>query len=115
KSLNAEIVNIMRVKDGPEEYQRPGLENKVMHAHFRIGKANLYTSDAMGGECRSGDNTALNLEFDNREELESGWKNMKTGGKVVMELQDACWGARFGVLQDKFGINWMYNYETKQQ
>ncbi len=32
-----------------------------------------------------------------------------------MELQDTFWGARFGMLKDKFGVDWMFNYEMKKQ
>ncbi len=32
-----------------------------------------------------------------------------------MQLQDAFWGARFGMLTDQFGINWMFNFEYPKQ
>jgi PhnB protein len=30
-----------------------------------------------------------------------------------MELQDVFWGAYYGSLTDKFGINWMVNTNAK--
>ena len=36
------------------------------------------------------------------------------GGVVMMELRDMFWGVRFGMLKDKFGIRWMFNYELKK-
>jgi PhnB protein len=33
------------------------------------------------------------------------------GGEVIMPLDVAFWGARFGMLRDKYGIGWMFNYE----
>ena len=38
---------------------------------------------------------------------------MADGGTVMMPLADAFWGAYFGMLTDKFGINWMINYDEK--
>lgn len=37
---------------------------------------------------------------------------MAKGGKITMPLQDTFWGARFGMLQDKFGVSWMFNHDT---
>jgi PhnB protein len=31
-----------------------------------------------------------------------------------MPLQNTFWGARFGMLQDRFGVNWMFNHELKK-
>jgi PhnB protein len=33
------------------------------------------------------------------------------GGKVTMPAQDMFWGAYFGMLTDKFGLNWMFNFD----
>ena len=35
------------------------------------------------------------------------------GGTIMMPLEDTFWGARFGMLKDKFGVNWMFNHELK--
>jgi uncharacterized glyoxalase superfamily protein PhnB len=32
---------------------------------------------------------------------------LSQGGKVVMPLDDAAWGGRFGVIHDRFGLEWM--------
>lgn len=40
---------------------------------------------------------------------------MSEGGKVSMPLQDTFWEARFGMLQDKFGVNWMFNCQLQNQ
>jgi PhnB protein len=48
------------------------------------------------------------------ERLNDVFEKMSEGGTVSMPLQDAFWGSRFGMLQDKFGINWMFNCELKK-
>ena len=39
---------------------------------------------------------------------------MGAGGTVTMPLQDMFWGARFGMLKDTFGVQWMFNCELKK-
>ena len=36
-------------------------------------------------------------------------KATSLGGKVCMPMQETFWAERFGMLTDKFGINWMFN------
>jgi uncharacterized glyoxalase superfamily protein PhnB len=36
------------------------------------------------------------------------------GASVGMPLQDTFWGARFGMLCDKYGINWMLNWQKQR-
>ena len=56
----------------------------------------------------------LTIDFDNEQEEEKVFKAMGEGGKVTMPLGDTFWGARFGMLKDKFGIGWMFNCEKKK-
>ena len=53
------------------------------------------------------------LETDTRAETEQLFKALSNGGKVEMELQDMFWGAYYGSLTDKFGIQWMFNCNGK--
>jgi PhnB protein len=48
------------------------------------------------------------------EEIEGLFKSLSEGGTVKMPLHDAFWGSRFGMLTDRFGTNWMFNYELKR-
>jgi len=34
---------------------------------------------------------------------------LSQGGQVHMPLQQTSWSAKFGMLQDQFGISWMVN------
>jgi PhnB protein len=112
-ALGGEINHMMRVSDGPKEYQSPEYNNHIMHAQFTIGAASIMASDSMGQEVTPGSNVALSLNFQSEEEILSAFKKMCEGGKVLMELQDTFWEAKFGTLQDKYGINWMFNFDKK--
>ncbi len=56
---------------------------------------------------------SLSIECNSIDQLEKVFSKISPGGKVAMPLQDQFWGARFGMLTDKFGIHWMFNCEKK--
>jgi PhnB protein len=90
----------------------PGLENRVMHAAITNGPAILMASDTMPGmQFTKGNNIHVNVDCESLEEIERVFKALAAGGTVTMPLQDQFWGARFGMLIDKFGLNWMFNYQ----
>jgi len=113
KALGGEIKSMMKVGDGPKEYHSPEHNNKVMHSLLEIGKASIMASDSMGHDTSPGSNTSLTLQFETMDEIGKAWKNLSEDAKITMELQDTFWGAKFGTLQDKFGINWMLNCDKK--
>jgi PhnB protein len=55
------------------------------------------------------------VDVENADRLNKVFEKMSEGGKVSMPLQDTFWGARFGMLQDKFGVNWMFNCQLPKQ
>ena len=87
-------------------------ENRIMHALFEADKLQFMISDCQPGkEVSSGDQVHLSLNFDSLDLINKTFTNLANGGSVTMELQDTFWGARFGMLTDKFGINWMFNFD----
>jgi PhnB protein len=94
----------------PEEYKK-----KVLHAVLRFGQAMLMASDALPDKpLNLGNNVTLSLEFEELADQQARFQALADGGQVTMPLQDTFWGARFGMLTDKFGIQWMMNCERKQ-
>lgn len=111
QALGAEIKSMMRVSDGPKEYQSPETNNKIMHAELKVGGSTILASDAMGHPIAPGANMSLTLNFENAGECEAAWSKMKEGAVITMNLEQTFWAVRYGQLQDKFGINWMFNCE----
>jgi PhnB protein len=62
------------------------------------------------GRLIAGNNFHLLLEAESKDEAEKLFKGLSAGGKVTMPLNDTFWGSYFGMLVDKFGIQWMVNY-----
>jgi PhnB protein len=91
----------------PDEYK-----NKIMHARFEADKLSFMTSDAMPNQSVSnGSNVSLSLNFTSLESIEETFAALSDGAIIMMPLQDTFWGARFGMLTDKFGITWMFNHD----
>jgi PhnB protein len=56
----------------------------------------------------------LCLNFEDPGEQKKVFNALAEGGEVGMPLQDTFWGAKYGMLTDKFGVNWMLNCEMKK-
>ncbi len=113
-ALNGEIQQLGTYGESP----MPGDEDykdKVMHARLAFDENIIMVSDVFKGQqVTTGGNIQLSIEIDDVNKMNEVFKKMAEGGKVTMELQDTFWGARFGMLQDKFGVSWMFNCELKK-
>jgi uncharacterized glyoxalase superfamily protein PhnB/uncharacterized protein YndB with AHSA1/START domain len=87
----------------------------IIHAELEIlGGHVLMATDApesMGFKLQTGNNMHINLEPETREETERLFKELSEGGKVSMPLKDMFFGAYFAEFTDKYGINWMLNFQ----
>lgn len=109
--LSGEIVSLQRFGDtpvdSPEEHKQ-----KVMHAEFRAGDIFFMASDGRPDEALTpGDMIHLSINLTDAAEQEAIFSKLSAGGRVDMPLEDTFWGARFGMLTDKYGIRWMLNRE----
>ena len=86
--------------------------DRVMHARLSVGSAVVMASDTMPGmSLAQGTNFYVSVDCESAEEEERFFTGLSKGGKVTMPLQDMFWGAHFGMLTDKFGIQWMFNFD----
>lgn len=115
KALNGEVVYKQTYGESPMQSSEED-KNKIMHASFKAGELNFLVSDGNASNPVScgGNNLSLSLNFENLEEINNTFAALADGGKVTMELQDTFWGARFGMLTDKYGFNWMFNHDYKK-
>lgn len=115
------IGGINRMGDVPVTEGQPPIteedKNLIMHIALPIlGGHMLMGTDApesMGFSLTKGNNVFINLEPDTKEEAKNLFAKLSEGGTIGMPLQDMFWGATFGSLTDKFGIQWMVNCENK--
>ena len=117
--FGGEFTVLQRFKDTPQADQVPANEqDKIMHVSLPIGSGNvLMASDnleSMGRPQTAGNNFSISVNADSEAEADKLFNGLAAGGKVTMPLQKTFWGAYFGMLTDKFGIQWMVNYDFNQ-
>lgn len=92
-------------------------QNKIMHVGLPIGSTVLMGSD-IGGEWApaflQGNNFSISINPESKEEADQLFNGLSAGGQITMPMADTFWGAYFGMFTDKFGINWMINFESHQ-
>jgi PhnB protein len=108
------ITELKRFGDAPPGASRHPNKDHVMHARFEAEQIQLMASDGREKHATGEPAISLSVEFTDRAEQEVAFEKLSAGGKVTMPLADQFWGARFGMLVDKFGIHWMMNCETKR-
>ena len=93
-------------------------QNKIMHAALTLENQGLIMGSdvvqGMSGEVTFGNNFGLTLQPDSEAETIRLFNALSAGGTVTMPLEKTFWNATFGMFVDKFGINWMVNYDHAQ-
>jgi len=114
KGLGGEIKELNRFEGSPAEGMAED-KQLVMHAIFVAKGVMLMASDSGKNAPTEtdGGKTHLSLNFDTNEEIEQAFEGLSEDARVTMPLQDTFWGARFGMVTDKFGINWMFNFDKQ--
>ena len=89
--------------------------NKIMHVSLPISaETNLFGSDTVGAwspKLVQGNNYSISINASSKEEADRLFNGLSAGGQVTMPLENTFWGAYFGMFVDKFGINWMVNFD----
>ncbi|MBO9586858.1 MAG: VOC family protein [Flavobacterium sp.] len=111
---------IGKFKDAPAEEGEVLSEealNRIMHVSLPIGNTILMGSDTHPryGDVGFGDNFSISINTESTEEADRIFNGLSAGGKVEMPLNKTFWGAYFGMFKDKFGINWMVNFDENAQ
>jgi PhnB protein len=71
--------------------------------------------ESMGQKLVSGTNISIAIGAESELEAERLYTGLANGGKEDMPLQKTFWNAYFGMLTDKFGVQWMINYDYSPQ
>lgn len=117
--FGGEFLTLQRFKDTPDGDKIAEADrDKIMHVALPIGGNILMATDAlesMGQHLQVGTNISLSVDAASEAEAEKIFQALSAGGKVEMPLEKAFWGALFGMLTDRFGIQWMVNYDYNQK
>jgi len=109
KAIGGEY-ELSRMGDSPMAGEvKPEDRNKGMHASFKGSGFKFMASDGRTTKVVDPEegNISLSLATEDKAEGERVFKALSDGGKVLMPLGEAFWGGTFGMLIDRFGIEWM--------
>lgn len=116
--FGGEFSTLMRFKDiaSPEYTVEKNEENKIMHIALPIGKNVLMANDVpeiMGRTNENENRSKISISAESREEADNLFNGLSAGGQIEFPMGDSPWGSYFGCFRDKYGIEWMVNFDPK--
>jgi PhnB protein len=104
------------VGESPMAAQMPAeVQQQIMHASLMRGEVRLMASDMMQEPPARGNTISLMLYCTSEAEIRDYFSKLSAGGTVNFPLGQQFWGATYGELTDKFGINWLLNYDNPRE
>ena len=109
---------IMRFKD----MSNPGYPiaeneaNKIMHIALPIGKNVLMANDVpeiLGRVNESENRSKISISAESREEADKLFAGLSAGGNIEVPISESPWGSYFGMFRDKYGIEWIVDFDPK--
>jgi PhnB protein len=121
--FGGEFDYISRFGEIPPDENAPAIpeemKNQIMHVSLPISKeTSLMGSDTgedMGPPFRQGNNFSISVGTTSRDEAQRIFEALGQGGQITMPLQQTFWSELFGMLTDRFGINWMVSLDAENQ
>ena len=116
KVFHAAAPKFMTYGEAPSDPEM-GVSEKDMHlimyTNLNILGTNVMFSDtAPGTGFIKGNNISLTAVTKDIDELRQLYHSLSAGGEVVMELQKTFWSDLYGMVTDKFGINWQFSHDS---
>lgn len=94
-------------------------ENKIMHIALPVGKTNMLMGndvpDFLGKVNEHEHRSKISISAESREEADRLFNGLSAGGQVEVPITDSPWGSYFGMFRDKYGIEWMVDFDPKYQ
>ena len=117
--FGGEFAKIVRFKDlANSEYPIPEKEeNKIMHIALPIGKTNMLMAndvpESMGKTNERENRSKIVIVAESKEEADKLFNGLSAGGEIEMPIMDSPWGTYFGMFRDKYGIEWMVDFDAR--
>ena len=116
-AFGGEFTTIVRFKDisSPEFPVAENEANKIMHIALPIGKNVLMANDVpefMGRTNENENRSKISISAESKEEADKLFNGLSEGGNIEMPIADSPWGSYFGMFRDKFGIEWMVDFQN---
>jgi PhnB protein len=116
--FGGEFAMIIRLKDmSSDEFPVDEKDaNKIMHIALPIGNNVLMANDVpefMGRVNENENRSKISVSAESREEADKIFTGLSAGGNIEMPIGDSPWGSYFGMFRDKYGIEWMVDFDPK--
>jgi PhnB protein len=89
--------------------------NKIMHIALPIGNTSLMANDVpdfLGRVNENENRSKIFVSAESKEEADKIFNGLSAGGTVEMPIDDSPWGSYFAMFRDKYGIEWMIEFES---
>ena len=118
--FGGEFAKIMRFKElASAEFPVAESEaNKIMHIALPIGKSVLMANDvpeSMGRTNENENRSIIVISAESKEEADKLYSGLSAGGQIEMPIADSPWGSYFGMFRDKYGIEWMVDFDPNNK
>ena len=116
--FGGEFEMLMRFKDlaSPEYPVAENEENKIMHIALPIGNSMLMANDvpeSMGRTNENENRSKISISAESKDEADKLFSGLSAGGQIEFPMGDSPWGSYFGCFRDKYGIEWMVNFDPR--
>ncbi|MBS1764941.1 MAG: VOC family protein [Bacteroidetes bacterium] len=91
--------------------------NKIMHISLPIGKSSMLmasdTPEFMGRHNERENRSKISISAESKEEADKLFHGLSAGGEIEMPIEESPWGSYFGMFRDKYGIEWMVDFDKR--
>ncbi|MDO7877192.1 VOC family protein [Hymenobacter sp. ASUV-10] len=116
--LGGELM-LQAVAESPAASHLPAADqNGIIHSVLTVSETlMLFASDVMGGPPAVADNSSVQLCLNchSEEQIDAVFSKLGEGGTVTQPLEVMFWGGKYGALTDRFGKQWLFNFQAGEQ
>ncbi|MCA1063739.1 VOC family protein [Rossellomorea sp. AcN35-11] len=115
KALGGNVLSIMTYGDVPGDPDHPmpdDMKDRIMHAHLKVGDADLMFSDTYEGmPYHPGNAMQIAIHPEDEARARDIFTALEDGGEVVIPLHKTAFSPLYGMVEDKFGVTFNVNVQ----
>ncbi len=116
--FGGEFAKIIRFKElsGTEFPVSEKEADKIMHIALPIGTSILMGNDVpeiLGRTNENENRSKIAISAESKDEAARLFNGLSAGGQIEMPMEESPWGSFFGMFRDKYGIEWMVDFDPK--
>jgi PhnB protein len=118
--FGGEFSKLVRLKDlASDEFPVDEKDKeKILHIALPIGKMNMLMGndvpEYLGRVNENENRSKISISAESKEEADKLFNGLSAGGQVEMPVMDSPWGTYFGMFRDKYGIEWMVEFDGRK-